>query len=130
MIARGRTALIVAAEKCKDRVVEILLSRGAIVNNVDIDGSTALMAAVKHTYYEAHTVKILLINGADIYIRNNDGKIAYDLISEGTIAKKYLKYALGRRFCCVRFHHLGEMKRYQHRCCGVTGENYHDFNRI
>ena len=120
-----------AAEKCNDRVVEILLRRGAIVNKVDISGSTALVAAVQNTYDEAHTVKILLINGADISIRNNDGQTAYDLISEGGEAEKYLKYALGRRFCCVRFHHLGEMKRHRPRgCCGTLNKPTGEDNRI
>ena len=102
-----------------------------MIDKVDINGATALMAAVENAHFQAHTVKILLINGADISIRNNSSETAYDLIqSRVDDTTKYLKYALASRLYFVRFHHMGEMKRHEYKDTGDTGYDYDEFDRI
>ena len=51
-----------------------------LINAVDKENNTALILASKFGYSEI--VKILIENGADINIKNNDGKTALDYAEE------------------------------------------------
>ena len=51
-----------------------------LINAVDKENNTALILASKFGYHEI--VKIFIENGADINIKNNDGKTALDYAEE------------------------------------------------
>ena len=51
-----------------------------LINAVDKENNTALILASKFGYHKI--VKILIENGADINIKNNDGKTALDYAEE------------------------------------------------
>jgi ankyrin repeat protein len=76
----GETALLQAAQ-CKygaTEIVKALLEKGADVNASSRHGYTALMRAAIHGCED--TVKVLLDNGAKVYLENNiSEKTAYDL---------------------------------------------------
>lgn len=68
-LAAGRTPLHFAAHDCKDRIVDLLLSRGADVSCVDSWGRTPLhWAAIKNCTTVAH---LLLAKGAEVNKRDN-----------------------------------------------------------
>lgn len=67
-------------------VVEVLLSRGAEINQVeDCNGWTALMGAVLTRNH--HICKLLLQQGADVTIKNRIGLTAADYVDRGRDAK-------------------------------------------
>jgi len=63
---QGRPPLLVAAslEEASETLCELLLVRGASVNGSDINGATALHAAVHRGH--VNTVRLLLAHGADV----------------------------------------------------------------
>lgn len=61
---RCRTPLIAAAQGGRCEALQLLLTRGAAVNNKMKRGQTALMFASYYGHTEA--VKLLLSNGADV----------------------------------------------------------------
>ena len=60
----GYTALMCAAIDGHERVVELLLQRGAEIDQQDSDGVTALMIAA--LYGHERVIDMLLENGAEI----------------------------------------------------------------
>jgi hypothetical protein len=72
----GTTALMLASEKGHLEIAQLLVERGANVNAATTDtGETALMMA-SGTYLEI--VRLLLNNGADKAVVNNQGSRAID----------------------------------------------------
>ena len=72
---RGRTALILAADKGHKEIVEILLENNADVNAKDNDEWTALILAAENGYEEI--VKILLQNNANVNANSDSGVTRY-----------------------------------------------------
>jgi len=77
-IPHGNTALIKIAFERSPKIMEVLLSS----SNVDVDlsnhgGITALMAAILKNSISC--VKLLLLFGADVHVKNPDGKTALQL---------------------------------------------------
>ena len=64
----GFTLLIAAARYGHERVVDLLLQRGAEVNLQDSDSWTALMYAAR--YGHERVVELLLQHGADVNLRS------------------------------------------------------------
>lgn len=80
------TPLIRAASLGNAKMVELFLEHGADINAQNADGQTALIAAADYNRhlgnldvdsYEA-TIKLLLDAGADVQVRDNTGRTAYD----------------------------------------------------
>ena len=59
-----------------EEIIDILLSNGIDINEVDENGNTALINAAKNLYFPA--VDMLLKKGADPTISNNESKTAID----------------------------------------------------
>lgn len=72
--ADGRTALMLAAERGHDEVVELLLGAGAGIDRVDGAGETALHLAARNGRRE--TTRLLLRAGADIDVQDSEGRTA------------------------------------------------------
>ncbi|REJ78057.1 MAG: DUF3421 domain-containing protein [Acidobacteria bacterium] len=70
----GRTALMIAAEKGSDAIVEELIANRAAVNAVDDEGNSALILASREG--KESTVGKLLGEGADPLIANRSGQTA------------------------------------------------------
>lgn len=60
-------------------IVAALVKSGANINEQSIDGTTPLILACKQGNLNA--AKILIDNGADIYLKDNDKKIAFNYIN-------------------------------------------------
>ncbi|WP_299451845.1 ankyrin repeat domain-containing protein [uncultured Pigmentiphaga sp.] len=76
----GWTALHYAASKGNDDAVRLLLEHHAYIDAESPGKMTPLMMAMR--YNHASTVKLLLDEGADGYVRNEEGKNAADLARE------------------------------------------------
>lgn len=61
-------------------MITTLIKQGANVNAQDIAGRTALHIAAMNNFIE--TIKILLYELADPFIKNNDGKMSIDMTSD------------------------------------------------
>jgi ankyrin repeat protein len=68
-VLQGKTALIFAAERGNNKMVELLISKGADINAKDEEGRTALMSAA--FYGRKETVNLLISNGADANTKDN-----------------------------------------------------------
>jgi uncharacterized protein len=68
------------------RVVDLLLARGAPINDADNRGRTALMIAA--SLGDAATVDALLRHGADRARKDKDGKTALDLAANEAVRAK------------------------------------------
>jgi len=86
---RGYTALLMATESRCTRVVQILLGRGANVNfATNIFGETALM--VSCGFYDSSEIMLLLLNeGANVNMRQRDGRTALLVLSSKGLASFY-----------------------------------------
>lgn len=74
----GRGPLHVAVSESRIEIVELLLSRGAIVNTCDdLTGASPLLKAVAQK--RPSIVELLLRSGADVSLRNSSDKSALDL---------------------------------------------------
>ncbi|MEM4367218.1 MAG: ankyrin repeat domain-containing protein, partial [Candidatus Anstonellales archaeon] len=73
----GWTALMLAAEKEHEGIVEMLIKAGAKLDLQNKDGETALMLAAEKEH--EGIVEMLRKEGADPFIVNNKGNTAYDL---------------------------------------------------
>lgn len=51
--------------------------RDYLLNVKDIEGETPLFSAVRNNYYD--NCVFLIGEGADVSVKNNDGKTAYDI---------------------------------------------------
>ena len=85
----GQTPLHLAARWGYTRVIELLLRRGADVNDVDNEGNTPLHHAAMGCKAEA--VRLLLERGADPAAKNMKGEAPIDIAK-----KRYEEY---RRYC-------------------------------
>lgn len=73
----GNTALIVAAATNQEDVIEVLIKKGVLVNQVNHDNESALMHAVLQE--NVTTITMLREAGADMTQKTLDGKTAMDL---------------------------------------------------
>ena len=76
-------------------ILRLLLNAGAQVNKQNILGDTALHCAVKAGYRKAFRsytaiVKVLIDSGADLSLKNNEGKIAADYAKLDSIKKFFI----------------------------------------
>lgn len=69
------TPLMFACEKGCVKIVELLINKGANVNDITENGNTALMIASAHGYEKI--VSLLIRNGADVDKENKFGQFAY-----------------------------------------------------
>ena len=69
--SNGATALMLAAGNGHERVVELLIQRGAEVNLQNSEGATALMGAAYYGY--ARVVDMLLQRGVEINLQDSKG---------------------------------------------------------
>ena len=74
------TALLYAADRGNFETAKVLVERGARVNTVGMDGNTALTMACRRSNYDI--ARLLLEHDADPFIKDGDGKSAYDAIRE------------------------------------------------
>lgn len=74
--ANGYAALSYAVRSAKLDLIDFLISNGADVNHTTSDGDTPLIIAAEQE--SAIVAELLLKNGADKSIKNNNGKIALD----------------------------------------------------
>ena len=81
----GTTPLMLAAMNNQSESVRLLLDAGADVNLVDSFGETALICA-SHALTDTDTdtacIEMLLKAGADPFVKNKEGKTAYDVALE------------------------------------------------
>lgn len=77
--AEGETALMVASSRGNVGIVKKLLSLGASVNEVDNNGETAFMKSASGWEVKEDMLTILLENGADHSLQNNNGSTALGL---------------------------------------------------
>ena len=68
------------------RVIDLLLAHGAILDDTDNRGRTALMIAADLGY--ADVVEILVHRGADRAKKGHDGKTAFDLAANSAVREK------------------------------------------
>lgn len=77
----GQTALIASVYYHQDHIAQILLKAPLLnINAQDAHGHTALMDAVERENKEL--IELLLDAGADLYIKNKDGKTVLDMVTE------------------------------------------------
>ena len=77
----GYTALMYASKILTfQKIVELLLEKGAKLNLLNNDGDTALIIA--SDYYHLDIVNILVENGANLDLQNNDGNTALIIASD------------------------------------------------
>lgn len=88
------TPLMRAADRDDAKMVALLLSVGAAPNAADADGQTALHYAVLCEHVDM--VGRLVVGGADVNIRDNDGVTPFDM-AEGEI-RDVMQNALAGRF--------------------------------
>ena len=77
----GNTPLMLAADHGHSILVHQLIAKGSKVNEKNIAGNTALLMAVKNGHLE--TAKVLLSQGADPYLRNNNREQAHVVVPKG-----------------------------------------------
>lgn len=77
----GETPLMIATEKGKCKIVKLLVSHGARVDERDDEGNTALMKAIGSR--ETKNAKFLLDQGADPFIKNKKGETALSMAEKG-----------------------------------------------
>jgi cytohesin len=83
-------ALLIAAERGLDGIIDSLLRNGADVNFKDHSGNTALMVAVRS--FEGHAMVDLLIKrGGDVNAKNNAGETAAYLVIPYCDDPRYLE---------------------------------------
>ena len=68
------------------RVIELLLAHGAVIDDADDRGNTALMIAAELGH--ADVVDVLLARGADRTKRNRQAKTALDLAANADVRAK------------------------------------------
>ncbi|NPV01248.1 MAG: hypothetical protein HPY53_07690 [Brevinematales bacterium] len=72
----GLTALHYAVKEQNETTLNLLVSKGAGINEADINGVTPLMASVSN--YDSGIAEFLLKSGADVNIQDKSGKTALD----------------------------------------------------
>ncbi len=77
---RGYTPLIIAAYTGSKKIINILLAKGADVNQPNKDGDTALHIAAQERHL--HVIKELVAKGADINQPNKDGDTALHIAAQ------------------------------------------------
>ena len=74
---KGNTLLLVAAQNCNQRLVELLLFRGAYINHQNAQGNTALHYALAFDT-DGSLGEYLIEHGADDSLENVHGLSPYD----------------------------------------------------
>jgi ankyrin repeat protein len=83
----GTTALMLAAARDDADFIKPLLDAGAAVNAQDKLGRTALMVAAESFRVEVEKARMLIAAGADLTIRDSDGRTAAERMSNSTNAE-------------------------------------------
>ena len=99
----GSTLLMVAGllRGREERAIVFLLNRGAAINAVDRDGSTAVIRAIHGCRYAR--AGFLIEKGADVHIRDKSGKSALDHLKghagkeAGALRRLLKKYTYNRK---------------------------------
>ncbi len=65
------SSLLIAAKRGRTEIVQLLLSKGANVNDKNYKGETAMMEAAKKNRIEL--IEVLISNGGDVNAKNNRG---------------------------------------------------------
>jgi len=73
----GYTALACAAEEGNTEVIKVLVKLGSDIDHQDFNGKTALMSAI--IFNELVSVKCLIALGANLRVKDNDGRSAHDI---------------------------------------------------
>lgn len=89
---QGRTAMHVAAERGYSKTIELLVELGANINAQDNHMETPLHRAARQPHAAA-TSALLIMNGADITLRNRFGDTAFTLVKQENQAKQVLRGA-------------------------------------
>lgn len=76
-------------------IADILLKAGANINEKDVNGDTPLHFAVSEGL--VNNARILMSEGADPMIRNNDGKLPMELVPQGNNKMRGLFVELSRK---------------------------------
>jgi len=84
---QGTTALMLAAARDDADFIKPLLDAGAAVNAQDKLGRTALMVAAESFRLEMVKARTLIAAGADLTIRDSDGRTAAERMSSSTNAE-------------------------------------------
>ncbi len=79
---RGLTALHIASRKAQVETVELLLDKGAPINETSQDGSTALHYAFQNSVNAFAVSRILLEAGIDASIQNDKGQTAWAVVDQ------------------------------------------------
>lgn len=89
---QGRTAMHIAAERGFSKTIELLVELGANINAQDNHKETPLHRAARQPHAAA-TTALLIMNGADITIKNRFGDTAFTMVKEEGQTKKVLRGA-------------------------------------
>ncbi len=89
---QGRTAMHIAAERGFSKTINILVELGANVNATDHQKETPLHRAAKQSH-GADTAALLILNGADITIKNRFGDTAFTMVKQENRTKQVLRGA-------------------------------------
>jgi ankyrin repeat protein len=74
---KGNTLLLVGAQNCNRKLIELCLNRGARINHQNATGNTALHFAMAYDT-EGTLGEFLIQKGADDTIENSEGLTPYD----------------------------------------------------
>ncbi|MGI8905127.1 MAG: ankyrin repeat domain-containing protein [Candidatus Sumerlaeaceae bacterium] len=99
---------IIMSQKRARKMVELLVESGADINVLGAKGSTALHTACAFQRYEL--TKLLLANGADPNIADDEGELPIDALEDGESYSAFLK-TLGVKLSHEEKHQLEKEKR-------------------
>ena len=81
---KGWNALIVACYHGRNEIIDYLIENGANINSVNYNGTTVLMYAMSYfeSTLDSKTFNKILSYGADIYLKDYNGKNIFDYAEE------------------------------------------------
>jgi ankyrin repeat protein len=97
LIAKGATALMIAASQSNPGIIAELIEAGAEINAQNNSGGTALMAAASRGNLDE--IKILRAKDADVKLKDKKGRTAFDVAIAGS--KNYTDETNKKRFAEV-----------------------------
>ncbi|QDK46890.1 hypothetical protein DOM22_17880 [Bdellovibrio sp. ZAP7] len=81
VLSENKDTLLITAAKSSEKTTRLILQKNKkVINQTNALGNTALMESIVAGYPKI--AKLLVDNGADVTIKNNDGKTALDLSKE------------------------------------------------
>lgn len=91
--AQGRSAMHIAAERGFSKTIDILVELGADINATDSQKETPLHRAARQQTHGADTSAQLILNGADVTLKNRFGETAFTLVKQENRTKQVLRGA-------------------------------------